>query len=139
MEISLVNDLQIFDAGTERNIRRVLQELNISTPDIILDFCNCGVDYPATSKILDKVLHDLSKMDHNKSLKIVFDFQITELALHKWFFIGSTFFEISEYDNSLTNEQFKEKLASKLKAFSITMSIEIRNDENEVSKTISYE
>jgi hypothetical protein len=138
MEISLVKDLHIYDAGTERNIQPILNKIHVTENEVTLNFCDCGVDYPATSKILDRVLNELSKMEGQKRLSVIFDFKINELALHKWFFIGSEFFDISEFENSYTNDQFKERIATKLNQTAISMSIIIWDEKNNPIKTITY-
>jgi hypothetical protein len=137
MKISLIRDLEIRDAGTERTVVSILNKLQINSNDIVLDFCECGVDYPATSRIIDKVLFDLSERTGKKTFTIVFDFKINEVALHKWFFVGSSFFGISETDKELTKEKFKDILNSILGKNSILLSIEILSGEK-TEKILQY-
>ncbi|MEO7489019.1 MAG: hypothetical protein ABIU77_18045 [Ferruginibacter sp.] len=138
MKISLLTDLQISDAGIVRNVKPLLEKLVIQDPDVILDFCNCGVDYPATSLIIDKVLFDLKLLEGNKKLQILFDFKIHDFAIHKWFFIGSNFFEIKEDDNHLTFAELKQLIENKLIAEGIVLEILIINDDETPFNSVKY-
>jgi hypothetical protein len=124
MIISLIKDYQIYDAGVDRNIEDLLTRIDIEENDVTLDFCDCGVDYPSTSKILDKVLDNLSVREGKKKLEIQFDFIINEYVLHKWFFVGSEFFKIPE-DTKISNDDFKRVITEKLQLHQISLSIKV--------------
>ena len=138
MTISLINDLKIKDAGVDRNVTIILEKISVNDNDVTVNFCDCGVDYPATSKIIDKILSDLSRREGGKSLTIIFDFDINEFVLHKWFFLGSEFFEISEENKDLTNDDFIRILNQKLKEYNIHLTIEIQSSRTSQKKILRY-
>jgi hypothetical protein len=125
MKISLLKDLHVKDAGTDRNVNAILGRLNIAENEVVLDFFDCGVDYPATSKLIDKVLADLSLRKGKKKLTILFDLDINEFVIHKWFFLGSVFFNIPENRKDLNNAEFKRVIREKLLQVDTVLEIEI--------------
>ena len=71
MEISIFEQFKIFDAGKQKNINSIIQQLgNLSANNISINFVNCLIDYPATSQLVDKILIDLSNNQNLKTLII---------------------------------------------------------------------
>lgn len=137
MTLSLLKDLNLKDAGLVRNVKPILDKIKVSESPATLDFCYCGVDYPATSLIIDKVLGELLQVEGSRKLTILFDFPIHELAIHKWFFIGSNFFQIEE-NNNLTYEELKDILHRKLSDNSILLELLIFNNNGEQINSFYY-
>jgi len=141
MEISIFKDYSIFDAGKQRNIEEVIKKLPAFTDELItLDFTNCLIDYPATSKLIDKILSELSNMKGSKVLTIQSDLTVNNenliLSLLVW---GSSFFDFSSLSRVSTAEDYRKVIIPKLKEYQMKIEIQLLKDDRSIFKSLNYE
>ena len=141
MHIEIYKNYSIFDAGKQRNIEDILKRLPIlNESTITLDLTNCLIDYPATSKLIDRLLINLSEREGQKKLVIQSDLTVNNesliLSLLVW---GSSFFDFSSLTRLSTAEDYKKVICPKLKEHSIKIEIHLLKDDSSLFKSLSYE
>lgn len=140
MNISIFNDYAIFDAGKQKNIDSILVQLEkVTANEVVLDFTNCLIDYPATSKLIDRVLVDLSQVTSHKKLTIKSDLTVNNesllLSLLVW---GSTFFDFSNIKRTSPAEDYRAVMIPELQKHRIAIEVNLLKDDNSLFKAFSY-
>lgn len=137
-KISVKNDFFISDIGKEDNANLLISKLDIgSTSEIELDLRHCIIDYPFTSKVIDKIIFDLDSTKTSKTLHIILSYSIPKLTLLNWLFIGSRYFSFSEGKELLLTE-IEGKISTKVKQDNLKMNIKIINRQEEETANFIY-
>jgi hypothetical protein len=138
MNISILKDYRIFDAGSKSSVERILEKLSIKSSDVTLDLSNCIIDYPATSLIIDRVLLSISQKRKPGKLKIQTHLNIMEILLLHWLFIGSSFFKIDDSKKGKSLNDLKLIMQEKLLQKKIVMEIEVIDKQGRPLKKYIY-
>jgi len=140
MRISIFEDYQIFDAGKGKNIDIVLSRFpEIKDIEVVIDFSNCLVDYPATSKLIDKALVELAKVGGKKELKAISDLAINNESLILSLMIGgSGYFDFSGLDRTSEASKYSKIMCEKLKENDIVFKISLLKDDGDIFKEFKY-
>ena len=116
---------EYFDVGDIDIVNLIIQQINIeNNNDVKLNFQECITDYPATSKILDKVLEQLNKLPGEKSLLITLGLADDPVHLLNGLFFGSNFLGIQEDSDILPLEDMKKLIDQKIVQADINITIQ---------------
>lgn len=115
----------ISDISDEEDVEIVAEKIDIeSNRDIRLDFSGCLIDYPATSKIVDRILNQLLPLDGKKTLEIITDYALPMETVANWIFIGSERLGL-ETNKGQSYEGLVKKLQAALAVFDIVLRVKI--------------
>ena len=136
--ISIADDLQINDLGDVNEVNKVINEMDLgSDNNLELNLRHCFIDYPLTSKIIDRILIKLKSLKGKKELVIRHDYYLPEPMLLNLLFFGSEFFGILS-DAELSLDELKSLLNSKLGKESIAIEILIVDRKGEIVEKNQY-
>jgi hypothetical protein len=140
-EISIYKDFQEDDLASDAIVKTITDKIDIAGDNIVkLDLRDCFIDYPYTSRIIDKILTSLHQITGDKVLTIIYDLNAKESSLLNWFFLESEFLGITNNEKSLELDDIKDKVIKKIKASSIKIELIIQYKEgSEILKNITYE
>lgn len=128
--------IEYFDVGDIDVVNQIIQQINIENNNQVkLNFQECITDYPATSKIIDKVLVQLNELPGNKSLIITLGLADDAVHLLNGLFFGSEFLEIQEDSEILPLEKMKTVIYQKIVQAGI--NITIMQVDNKTGKVIN--
>lgn len=133
--ISISKKYEITNLGRKSNIQRLCEQITLNDNDVVLDIRECNIDYPATSMLLDYILELLSKMGGEKKIKILYDVCFEEIITLQYFVVGSSFLNITNKFQSLTD--YQDAIKSKLLNNKITLIIAIMEAET-IIKEYTY-
>lgn len=140
-KISIYKDFEEDDLASDAIVESITDKIQIQgNSDVILDLRDCFIDYPYTSRIIDKILNSLSEIKGEKKLVIFYDLNAKESSLLNWFFLESKFLDITSHEKSLELEDLKTKIINKIRPSKIQIEIKIQYKEGEeILKHIVYE
>jgi hypothetical protein len=109
---------EFFDVGDENLVKLIVSKLDIErNKEIELSFQGCITNYPATSKIIDSILYQLSELEGQKELVISVSLDDDPIHLLNGLFFGSRFLKIQEDSELLSlikmNKTIKEMIEDK--------------------------
>ncbi len=138
--INISKELGIYDIGKVREVDLIINKIQLGdASEIEINLEECLIDYPATGKLMDKILLQLEKVKKtDKKLSIIYDCDLSEATLLNWLFLGSTFFNISE-KKELVLDELKPIILELLKKKAIKMEIFIHDDDGQILNTYKYE
>lgn len=127
---------EYFDVGDIDIVNLILQQINIeNNKDVKLNFQECITDYPATSKIIDKVLSQLNGLTGKKTLLITLGLSDDPVHLLNGLFFGSNFLGIQEDSDILPLDEMKKLIDHKIVQAGI--NITIQQVDNKTGKIIN--
>jgi len=86
----------IIDLSIETNVVNLLNIIILEkTHHIFLDLTGCEIDYPSTSKLIDKLLFHLSEVPNDKKLTIKTNYKLKPELIYSLLFLGSDFLHLS--------------------------------------------
>jgi hypothetical protein len=139
--ISIYREFGIDDLASTSVVNELINKLDFGNfKRIEIDLRDCFIDYPFTSKIVDRALYHLKNIDGEKNLSIIYDLNAKEGTLLNWFFLESEFLEITNNEKSMDLQIIKDRIQSKLRNENMKIKIVIQYSENsEVLNTYQYE
>ncbi len=138
-KINISKDFGVYDIGKVREVTDLIGKIKFDAESSVeLDLRECLIDYPATGALLDKVLSELDKNHFPKTLKVLYDCDLSEGTLLNWLLLGSKFFNISD-KKELGMDELKPIIANVLKEKSMTLQIVTLNDEGQELNAYKYE
>jgi hypothetical protein len=128
--ISIYKDFKLDDLASGTIVETIVGDLNFGEDNIIeVDLRDCFIDYPYTSRLMDKAFSHLSKCSGFKAITIKYDLNAKESTLLNWLFLESDFFDLKNHEKSLEIDIIKKKVEEKLKANQIKMTLLIQYQE----------
>lgn len=139
--ISIYKDFQEDDLATDSVISGILDKLTIDENNTIeIDLRDCFIDYPYTSRIMDRLLLQLSNLQCDKrTLVIIYDLNAKEETLLNWIFLESEFLEIKNGADVMDLNNLKQAIEKKIREKKISIEIKIQYKEgSDVLNTFTY-
>ncbi len=88
--IAVRRDYGVSDISDEEDVKKIVDNIDIqSNVEVQLDLSGCLIDYPATSKLVDKVVEQLSLLSGEKKIEIITDYLLPMSTIANWLFLGS--------------------------------------------------
>ena len=126
---------EFFDVGDEDIVNLILDKLNIEDNlDVELNFQGCITNYPATSRVIDKVLFQLEKLTGDKHLIIKVSLEDDKIHLLNGLFFGSKFLDIQEDSEILSLEKMDYTIEEKITQKNIKLNIQLVNKSGKILK-----
>jgi len=95
--INISKKYGVTDLGDKEDVNGLINKLKLpNSSEIIIDLSGCFLDYPNTSRVLDKVLFHLEKLESPRLLKIITDYYLPDDTLLNLLFLGSAFINITD-------------------------------------------
>jgi hypothetical protein len=124
--IAIREDFNVSDVSDEEDVQTIVDKINIGLDtDIQLDLSGCLIDYPATSKLVDTIMEQLSSLAGDKKLQIITDYILPMTTVINWVLLGSNKLDMLD-KKELPLEQIIQIIRTALRPFNITLTITIR-------------
>lgn len=133
-------DNEYFDVGDINVVNTIVPMIDIKNNNHIeLNLQDCITDYPNTSKIIDKVLFQLTKLKGNKTLIISVGLDDgSENTLNALFF-GSVFLDISKDSALIPIKEMESIIKTKIEDIGIRITIQFKDSRTNDVKAKYYE
>lgn len=138
MIINVLKDLKIFDAGSKTGVEDILGKISINSNVVTLNLSRCIIDYPATSRIIDKILTEIQKYSKGKALIIQTHLNIIESLLIHWLFIGSEFLTIDDSKKKIDIGDLISIINQNLKHHQTRIAVQVINKAGIIIKEYKY-
>jgi hypothetical protein len=126
-------DFGYYEVGDEDFVELMIDKIDIDgCSNINLDLSECITNYPATSKIIDKILYQLLKLKGEKQLLINVGDEDDVIHLLNKLFFGSVFLGIQNDNELLSLKEINDVLEKKIIKRNINISIQ------NVEKGVNY-
>jgi hypothetical protein len=123
--IAILDDFKINDVSDEDDVQSIINKIIINgETDVKLDFSGCLIDYPATSKIVDKILDQLWSLPGVKKLHIVTDYILPITTMVNWVFLGSQKLNMAG-QKEMSNAEIIQTITTALNPVNILITISI--------------
>lgn len=123
MNIDAAKQLSVY-LYREEDVELVIKKFpECKEKEVEIDFSQCMVDYPATSRVIDATLQRLEKLKSPCILTAAFNIDYEEQHLLKAFVFGSRLLGLS--DGRLSNEQIRDLAVQGFKKHRVTFKIRI--------------
>ena len=94
-KISIKEEYGVNDLGDIESVNKIIDKIDIQgSPNITINLRHCLVDYPATSKLIDNIIFQLSKISGRKELVLILDIYFPEATILNLLLLGSVYFNI---------------------------------------------
>ena len=125
--IAIRDDFNVFDVSDEEDVQIIIGKINVEeNADIQLDLSGCLIDYPATSKLVDTIIEQLSSLPGAKKIQIVTDYMLPITTVINWVLLGSNKLNMHN-TKELPPEEIIQTIRTALGPFNISLTITIRN------------
>lgn len=136
--IFIKNDFGINDLGELEEVNNIIEKIEIGSNKIVeLNLRHCFIDYPVTSKIIDKILYSLEKLNGTKELIIKNDYYLPEPTLLNLLLLGSDYFGL-DVEKELSIEDLKKAIEGKIKPQNIYIDISVVDRKGEPKIEYKY-
>ena len=126
-KVSIHKDFNLDDLASGTIVESIVNDLSFGEDaSIEIDLRDCFIDYPYTSRLMDKAFNHLSTLPDTKLITVIYDLNAKESTLLNWLFLESDFFGLKNHEKSLEIEIIKDRIAEKLKSTHIKMEILIQ-------------
>jgi hypothetical protein len=124
-QIAIRKDFNVSDVSDEEDVQTIIGKINIgSDTDIQLDLSGCLIDYPATSKLVDTIIEQLSSLSGDKKIQIITDYMLPITTVINWVLLGSSKLDMHN-TKELPPEQIIQTIRTALRPLNITLTITI--------------
>jgi ACT domain-containing protein len=135
--INIRDGFEVYDISDELDVSAIVNRINIELNNHIqLNLSGCLIDYPATSKIIDKIIEQLSLLTGVKKLEIITDFVLPMSTIVNWLFLGSIQFGM-ESKKGLGYDELIELAQKALNKSNIELSITIKDKKGAVINEVT--
>lgn len=122
--INIKKDFGEYDAGNAQKIKLFIDDLVINENEITLNFQHCITDYPATSKIVDKLVEQLKDLKDKKLLVIQTELDDLPIIILNSLFHGSKQLGLDESIGLISIPQIDTAVNDNLTKKDISLRIE---------------
>ena len=135
--ISIRQDYGVSDISDEEDVQTIVGKIDIeSNADVQLDLSGCLIDYPATSKLLDTMVEQLSSLSGRKKLEIIIDYVLPMPTVLNWLFLGSRQLDM-DLKKGLPAEELIQIVQTALQRSDIVLTIIIRDKTGNVKHELT--
>jgi hypothetical protein len=137
-KINFKDEYLINDLGRIELIDNIIDKINIDNNNVVkLNFRQCFIDYPATSKIIDNILMQMDILKDKKEILIEIDYYLPENNLLNLLLVGSKYFGFEE-NKELKLEDLKKTINKTLQKNKITIEINMVDRKGNTLKELVY-
>ena len=137
-KISIKEEYGVNDLGDIESVNKIIDKIDIQgSPNITINLRHCLVDYPATSKLIDNIIFQLSKISGRKELVLILDIYFPEATILNLLLLGSVYFNI-EIKKEIPIVEMLDIINNKIKEDEILISIDILNRIGDNVKSLQY-
>ncbi len=135
--IAIRKDFGVSDISDEEDVRTIIGKIDVeSNADVQLDLSGCLIDYPATSKLMDTIVEQLSSLSGRKDLQIITDYVLPMPTVVNWLFLGSRRLDMG-LNKGLPYNELIQILQTALRRSNIVLKITIRDSEGKARNELT--
>jgi hypothetical protein len=135
--IAIRKDFGVSDISDEEDVRTIIEKIDVeSNADVQLDLSGCLIDYPATSKLMDTIVEQLSQLSGRKELEIITDYVLPMPTVVNWLFLGSKRLDM-DLNKGLPYNEIIQILQTALQRSNIVLKITIRDSEGKAGNELT--